>query len=662
MRDYSRTTHLTRTHLLLLVGITVTMVACSPPSGPEVNGQIVSTGRPIIGGTADTAQAHMAVVALTPGPNWSAFCSGTLITPTVVVTAAHCLEGRSTSDVQVFFGNNIFQSGDYRQVSEVLVHPDYDPQQTTSDIGLLRLASAAPSSVTPIPALPSSNGLSSSDQGATITFAGFGLDEYNNSGVKLTVDGSIGIVCPGPQACSYGSAYVVARAIGYSNSSGPCNGDSGGPAFITRGGQEYLAAVTSYGDQNCSQYGVSTMVQSYESWINNFTGGTSEICGNGLDDDGDGAIDCADSDCSTDTSCQGGDACEDAGTVACGDTITGTTVGGDTTYTMNSCLQSNPEQGPETAYALNIPSGTSFTVNLTPTGSGDLDLFLFPASGSSCDPQSCLDSSTNSGSTAESLSRSMPSGGAFLVVETWDTASTYTLSVTCSGAVEDCTNNVDDDGDGAIDCADSDCTGNAACQTLPEQCANGADDDGDGLADCADPDCSADAACQPGVEQCGNGVDDDGDGAIDCADSDCTTNPACQPGVEQCGNGVDDDGDGAIDCADADCAASPACAPTPEICANNMDDDGDGAIDCADPDCVGSTACTGWEICTNGVDDDGDGVVDCEDPDCVTAPNCAQKNGLTNGGCNCAQGRSGGDAGLPLILGFALLVWIRRRN
>jgi len=46
----------------------------------------------------------------------------------------------------------------------------------------------------------------------------------------------------------------------------------------------------------------------------------------------------------------------------------------------------------------------------------------------------------------------------------------------------------------------------------------------------------------------------------------------------------------------------------------------------------------------------------------VTAPNCAQKRGLTNGGCNCTQGRSGADAGLPLILGFALLVWIRRRN
>jgi hypothetical protein len=77
-----------------------------------------------------------------------------------------------------------------------------------------------------------------------------------------------------------------------------------------------------------------------------------------------------------------------------------------------------------------------------------------------------------------------------------------------------------------------------------EFCTNGLDDDGDGLVDLNDPDC----ICYP-VEICTNGIDDDGDGLVDCMDSDC---PVC---VENCTNGIDDDGDGLVDCDDPDCGA-----------------------------------------------------------------------------------------------------------
>ena len=50
---------------------------------------------------------------------------------------------------------------------------------------------------------------------------------------------------------------------------------------------------------------------------------------------------------------------------------------------------------------------------------------------------------------------------------------------------EDCDNGADDDGDGDVDCEDSDCP---AC---PEICDNGIDDDRDGKADCRDLDCPA---------------------------------------------------------------------------------------------------------------------------------------------------------------------------
>ncbi|MBU2613348.1 carboxypeptidase regulatory-like domain-containing protein [Patescibacteria group bacterium] len=70
---------------------------------------------------------------------------------------------------------------------------------------------------------------------------------------------------------------------------------------------------------------------------------------------------------------------------------------------------------------------------------------------------------------------------------------------------------------------------------------------------------------------CSNGVDDDKDGLIDCLDLDCKTLPICAPPpvitpentAAACSNGVDDDKDGLIDCLDLDCKSLPVCAPAP---------------------------------------------------------------------------------------------------
>lgn len=65
---------------------------------------------------------------------------------------------------------------------------------------------------------------------------------------------------------------------------------------------------------------------------------------------------------------------------------------------------------------------------------------------------------------------------------------------------------------------------------------------------------------------CTDGVDNDLDGDIDCDDSDCAGNPACSvlPQEEDnCTDGIDNDGDSLIDCDDIDCAGNPACTSPP---------------------------------------------------------------------------------------------------
>jgi hypothetical protein len=455
-------------------------------------------GRPIFYGTADTSVAHKAVVALTSDTQF--FCSGTLITETVVLTAGHCLEASSPGNTQVFFGQNANTgNGDYRDVDEWEVHPQFDFRHLIGDIGIIRLASAAPAGISPIPHLPNALKLTAADAGKAVEFSGFGVTESGSDGAKLHMQGTISLVCPGPDSCSNGE--VVPKSFRYSQGDGgPCSGDSGGPAFILRDTTEYVAGVTSYGDEDCTDYGVSTTVSEYAAWVESFVGGTAgvESCDNDIDDDGDGLVDCDDPGCGSNSTCVGPNACVSPTVVSCGTVLDATTVGAAQVFATSGCAESSSSRwnGPEVAFELQVPSGADVTAAVQPTGSGDLDLFLLPGQSGNCDTSGCLDASTGEGSTAETLSFVASTGTRFLLVDTWDTASAFKLTVTCNGANEVCNNGSDDDGDGQVDCADANCTGDPACWGAIEVCGNNKDDDGDGAADCADTDCAT--ACQSG--------------------------------------------------------------------------------------------------------------------------------------------------------------------
>jgi len=67
--------------------------------------------------------------------------------------------------------------------------------------------------------------------------------------------------------------------------------------------------------------------------------------------------------------------------------------------------------------------------------------------------------------------------------------------------IEICNNNIDDDGDGLVDCDDPDCQGDPDCVVIAtEICNNNIDDDGDGLVDCDDPNCQFEANCSTSLE------------------------------------------------------------------------------------------------------------------------------------------------------------------
>src|SRR5690606_19052507 len=128
-------------------------------------------------------------------------------------------------------------------------------------------------------------------------------------------------------------------------------------------------------------------------------------------------------------------------------------------------------------------------------------------------------------------------------------------------------------------------------------CTDGLDNDGDGNIDLSDPACAAGRANEapdPVIPECDDGLDNDGDGAIDLEDQgsgSATNPPELHEAVAQCKDGIDNDGDGLID------------APEDPGCDLSLDpDEADGCPDGAD-----------CPACGNGIDDDGDGEADYPD-------------------------------------------------
>ncbi|MBU1240425.1 hypothetical protein KKF84_12240 [Myxococcota bacterium] len=197
-------------------------------------------------------------------------------------------------------------------------------------------------------------------------------------------------------------------------------------------------------------------------------------------------------------------------------------------------------------------------------------------------------------------------------------------------ASEICDDDIDNDGNGFVDCDDFACIGNIACPAKIENndtlCADGIDNDDDGLTDCADPSCNGHPDVTVCTEtNCTDGIDNDGDGYGDCDDFDCKDEATCAGEYEtNCTDGVDDDGDGYIDCADFDCDDDPACI---ENCTDGVDNNGDGFIDCADFYCQYNepTCQAGKELtdatCSDGIDNDENGHADCDDFSCQRNPN-----------------------------------------
>ena len=208
-------------------------------------GDVAAADEAIVGGTADMNR-HPSVYLVYQSSG--AACTGTLISPHVVLTARHCvMSGRSMSTMaspgsfQILVGD-----GERSFIRSYGVSSVHIPEGSTSsigdgnawDVGLLILSSAARETPMPI-----ARAAPRTVAGQDITAVGFGQrPEDPGAGDKFTVTARVTNV-------QYGLIFV-----------GPtvCSGDSGGPAIGPDG----------------SIYGVASFI-----FDNSGGGGTEPVCG-----------------------------------------------------------------------------------------------------------------------------------------------------------------------------------------------------------------------------------------------------------------------------------------------------------------------------------------------------------------------------------------------
>jgi secreted trypsin-like serine protease len=178
-------------------------------------------------------------------------CSGTLLSPTVVLTAAHCTDG--TAFAYAYFSVEV--PDDFREnptgiLGSTHTHPDYNPNTLENDVGVVVLDKAV--RLNEYPVLADEGFLSDLKaqheiQDDTFVNVGYGLLEGFPPSSQTVNESRFFSTSPYgglTQNNLHLQANTNATGLG-----GTCFGDSGGPQFWKE--TLILVSVTSWGDANC---------------------------------------------------------------------------------------------------------------------------------------------------------------------------------------------------------------------------------------------------------------------------------------------------------------------------------------------------------------------------------------------------------------------------
>ena len=202
--------------------------------------------RAILDGQSD--ERHAAVVALL-GADGAVGCSGTLIRPQVVLTAAHCILPEADEPALVFFGDDVAEGGRTFAVAARRVHPEFFAALFEQDVALVAFEGDAMVEPLAIPA-----GSEQEAPGSRVEAVGFGCQE-------LDAESGVGLRRSRPDSVQ---AQVAPGKLRHAAST--CRGDSGGP-LLDGSTPATVVGVHSSGGDDGTAFSLAASVHAHLEWI-----------------------------------------------------------------------------------------------------------------------------------------------------------------------------------------------------------------------------------------------------------------------------------------------------------------------------------------------------------------------------------------------------------
>jgi hypothetical protein len=223
--------HFQRTAVRWVVGLPVVAALLASPTAAVVGGT-TTTGFPEVG-------------ALIQGTIH--FCGGVLIGPACILTAAHCVDSGTITEMRFFLGADITGPADFEaDLVAAAIHPQWAGTPGEFDLAVVSLASAT--------AVPPLGFAASGGSGTSVTIVGLGSDGVGGDGVKR-----------------FASVDVVTLTSSVITTDGTvanfCSADSGSPVLVAPAGQLAIAGIASASDDQCESFSLSSRADNQAGFI-----------------------------------------------------------------------------------------------------------------------------------------------------------------------------------------------------------------------------------------------------------------------------------------------------------------------------------------------------------------------------------------------------------